>query len=300
MSLKCALKIDYFCNSMAKKKKSKSKALHRRRKKRRHARSKILLMIFAALLLGTGYMLKEKITLYVMTYLSPKEHKLLKNKPSEHERIERITAHYADKTFGIDISHYQNPKDFEWDSLSIGHGTIPIDFIILRASMGTNGKDSNFKEFWSLAAKHKKLRGAYHFYRPDEDPIKQASQFLESVQLAEGDLAPVLDIEKAPRNISKKKLKKNLQLFLDIVEERYKVKPILYTYYHYYNEYLADDFSSYPVWLANYNDVLEPHESIPWSIWQFTENGIVNGINTKVDLNIYNGSLWSMEQLTIP
>ncbi|MHA6696313.1 glycoside hydrolase family 25 protein [Chryseobacterium sp. A321] len=287
---------------MAKKKnpKSKSRSLHSRRKHRRHARSKILLMLFASLLLGTGYMLKEKITLYVVTYLRPKEHKLLKNKPSEQQRIERITAHYADKTFGIDLSHYQNPKDIQWDSLSIGHGTIPIDFIILRASMGTSGKDEKFEEFWKSAGKQNKLRGAYHFYRPDEDPIKQAAQFLESVQLAKGDLAPVLDIEKAPRKISKKNLKKNLQLFLDIVQERYQVKPILYTYYHYYNEYLAQDFSSYPVWLANYNDVLQPHESHSWSMWQFTENGIINGINTKVDLNVYNGSLGSMKELTIP
>ncbi len=285
------------------KKKSKvnppTRARHRHRKNLRKKRLKVLLLVLLALALGTGFLLKEKITLYIATYVQPFEHKHLKNSPTEQERIERIISHHADQTFGIDLSHYQNPEDLMWDSLNIGHGTIPIEFVILRATMGSNGKDKNFSEFWALAAQKDKLRGAYHFYRPDEDPIKQAAQFLETVQLAPGDLAPVLDIERHPHRISKKQLRKNLQIFLDILEQRYHVKPILYTYYHYYNDYLEKDFAQYPVWLANYNDVLVPHEKISWAIWQFTENGIVHGINTKVDLNVFNGSLRAMEELTV-
>ena len=44
---------------------------------------------------------------------------------------------------------------------------------------------------------------------------------------------------------------------------------------------------------------LVPSPDDPWRIWQFTEKGIVYGINTKVDVNVYNGSLWSLKRLTL-
>jgi len=34
-------------------------------------------------------------------------------------------------------------------------------------------------------------------------------------------------------------------------------------------------------------------------MWQFTEKGIVKGINVKVDLNIYNGNSWSFSELKL-
>jgi lysozyme len=52
-------------------------------------------------------------------------------------------------------------------------------------------------------------------------------------------------------------------------------------------------------WLANYNDVPSPSPDDRWDFWQFTENGIVHGINTKVDLDIYNGNSWSLKRLTL-
>ena len=83
------------------------------------------------------------------------------------------------------------------------------------------------------------------------------------------------------------------------MEEKYGRKPIIYTYYHYYKDYLRGEFDDYPLWLANYNDVLEPSVQDPWKMWQFTEKGIVDGINTKVDLNVYNGSFSSFKKLTL-
>ena len=96
-----------------------------------------------------------------------------------------------------------------------------------------------------------------------------------------------------------KKLISDLKVWCRIVEEAYGEKPIIYTYYHYYKDFLKGEFDDYPLWLANYNDVLEPAPETDWDFWQFTEKGIVYGINTKVDVDIYNGSLWSLKRLTI-
>lgn len=273
--------------------------IHRKRKQKFMFRRWMLLVILGIALLGTGFYLKEKIAFYYAMYFDRFEHKKLRNSQREAARIDRIVGEYADKTFGIDMSHYQNSQDIKWDSLSIGNRTIPLKFVILRSTMGNNSKDKNFDEFWVEAKKHNLIRGAYHFYRPDEDPVKQANNFLESVKLEEGDLVPVLDIERLPRRYSKEELNENLKIWLKIVEEKYGEKPIIYTFYHYYKDNLRGEFDDYPLWLANYNDVPQPSPDDEWKMWQFTENGIVYGINSKVDLNVFNGNLWSLKRLTV-
>ena len=127
----------------------------------------------------------------------------------------------------------------------------------------------------------------------------QANNFLATVKLEAGDLPPILDIEKIPRRKTTKKLVEDLKIWCQIVEEAYGVKPIIYSYYHYHKDFLKGEFDDYPLWLANYNDVPQPSPDSEWKIWQFTENGIVYGINTKVDLNVYNGSFWSLKRLTL-
>ncbi|MGZ5197090.1 MAG: glycoside hydrolase family 25 protein [Kaistella sp.] len=276
-----------------------TKKIHQKRRRHFLLRREILLLILAFALLGTGFYLKQKIAFYYAMYFDKFEHKKLSNSEFEEERINRIIGEYADKTFGIDMSHYQRTEDIKWDSLSIGNRAIPIEFVVLRATMGNRSADRNFDEFWELAKKHKLVRGAYHFYRADEDPVRQANNFLENVKLEEGDLPPILDIEKIPRRKSNEKLIEDLKIWCRIVEEKYGEKPIIYSYYHYHKDFLKGEFDDYPLWLANYNDVLVPSPDDPWRIWQFTEKGIVYGINTKVDVNVYNGSLWSLKRLTL-
>lgn len=286
---------------MAKKpiKKKTTRKIHKARRRHFLLRREILLVILAVALLGTGFYLKQKVAFYYAMYFNKFEHKKLSNSEFEEQRINKIVEDYVDKTFGIDMSHYQRKEDIKWDSLSIGNRVIPIKFVILRATMGNRSADKNFDEFWALAKKHNLIRGAYHFYRADEDPVMQANNFLENAKLEEGDLPPILDIEKIPRRKSNEKLIEDLKIWCRIVEEKYGEKPIIYSYYHYHKDFLEGEFDDYPLWLANYNDVPQPTPTGIWDFWQFTEKGIVYGINTKVDLNVYNGSLWSLKSLTL-
>jgi len=70
--------------------------------------------------------------------------------------------------------------------------------------MGSDGKDKHFAHYWEKAKKHGLTRGAYHFYRPDEDPVTQADSYIRSVNLSSDDMRPVLDVEKLPKTKSKK------------------------------------------------------------------------------------------------
>lgn len=280
-------------------KRKTTRKIHKKRKRHFLLRREILLLFLALTLLGTGFYLKEKVAFYYAMYFNKFEHKKLSNSEAETKRINRIIGDYADKTFGMDLSHYQRLEDIKWDSLSIGNGAIPIEFVVLRATMGNRSADKHFDEFWKLSKKHNLVRGAYHFYRADEDPVMQANNFLANVKLESGDLPPVLDIEKIPKRKSTKELVADLKIWCKIVEETYGEKPIIYTYYHYYKDFLKDEFEGYPIWLANYNDVPQPSPDADWKIWQFTEKGIVKGINTKVDLNVFNGNSWSLNRLTL-
>lgn len=280
-------------------KRKTTRKIHRKRRKNFWRRRWILLLILGLVLLGSGFYLKQKVEFYYAMYFKNFEHKNLANSEFEAERINKIITEYSDQTFGIDLSHYQRKEDIKWDSLSIANGALPIEFVVLRATMGNRSSDKHFEEFWQEAKKNNLIRGAYHFYRADEDPVRQANNFLETVKLESGDLPPVLDIEKIPRRKSNEKLIEDLKIWCEIVEEAYGEKPIIYTYYHYYKDFLKGEFDDYPLWLANYNDVLTPSPEDSWQFWQFTEKGIVYGINTKVDVNVYNGSLWSLKRLTI-
>jgi len=269
------------------------------RRKKYFLRRKIVLAILLIALMGTGLYLKKTVSYYYAFYFNQFKHKKLSNSEAETQRIQKILSDNLDKTYGFDISHYQNKEDIKWDSLSIGNKTIPLEFVVMRATMGNRSADKNFDEFWISAKEDDLVRGAYHFYRADEDPVIQANNFLANVKLESGDLPPVLDIEKIPRTKSTKKLVEDLKVWCKIVEDTYGKKPIIYTYYHYYKDFLRGEFDDHPIWLANYNDVPEPSSEDKWHFWQFTENGIVYGINSKIDLNIYNGGIWSLKSMTL-
>lgn len=121
--------------------------------------------------------------------------------------------------------------------------------------------------------------------------------FINSVKLDSGDLPPVLDIEK--RGKDENQLRRDLKLWLDKIEQHYKVKPILYTSYKFKTRYLNDSvFNSYPYWIAHYYvDSVEYRGE--WKFWQHTDVGTLPGIREKVDLNIFNGSLEELQLMTI-
>jgi lysozyme len=279
--------------------KKTAKNVHKNRRKNYFFRRKVVLAILIIALIGTGFYLKQSISYYYALYFNKFIHKKLHNSEKETLRIQKILSDNLDKTYGFDVSHYQNREDIKWDSLSIGNKTIPLEFVVMRATMGNKNADKHFDEFWTQAKKHELIRGAYHFYRADEDPVIQANNFLANVKLESGDLPPILDIEKIPKRKTNKKLIEDLKVWCKIIEETYGKKPIIYTYYHYYKDFLKGEFDGYPLWLANYNEVPTPSPDDEWDFWQFTENGIVHGINTKVDLDVYNGSSWSLKRQTL-
>ena len=232
----------------------------------------------------------------ILYYFSFKTHKKSKEDKIAQARIYQILDKYADKVAGIDVSHYQGK--INWDDVDLIENKFPIKFVFIRASVGNDAVDQRFKENWEGAKEQNFVCGAYHYYRPNENSITQAKLFIKTVKLQVGDLPPVLDIEKLPQEQSIDSLKIGLKRWLDLVDDHYKVKPIIYTSERYYTDFLKKEFSGYTFWVANYNFFAENIKD-DWLFWQFTEKGQINGINEKVDINIYNGSEKMFEYLRI-
>ena len=199
---------------------------------------------------------------------------------------------------GIDISHYQG--EINWDKLR--HSMIegcPLRFIIIKSTEGSTKLDENFNDNFYQSREYGFIRGAYHFWSNKSTAREQAYYFLKQVHLENGDLPPVLDIEHMPKNRSIEDFQRDVLTWLHIVEDRYHVKPIIYTYFKFKEQYLnAPVFEDYPYWIAHYYvDKVEYKGS--WKFWQHTDVGRLPGIKGHVDLNIYNGSFYDLKKLTI-
>ena len=170
--------------------------------------------------------------------------------------------------------------------------------MFIRATAGNDRVDRQFKRNWEGAKENKIMRGAYHYYRPNENSIEQADLFIKTVKLQKCDLPPVLDIEKLPKNQPLDSLKKGLKRWLNKVEKHYQVRPIIYSGERYYADFLKEEFGDYLFLIANYNFYREKIED-DWLFWQFTEKASLPGIKHRVDVNIYNGDLEQLHFITV-
>lgn len=211
-------------------------------------------------------------------------------------RAIEILDKHKDHLFGFDVSHYQ--YDIEWKEIDSLYNQFAIDYVFVRSTMGIDGVDVKFDHNWSKAKSRLLVRGAYHYYRPDENSTLQAQNFISNTPLQIGDFFPVLDIEELPKEQSMENLREGLQNWLNIVEKHYGVKPIIYSGAHYYNKNLKDYFPEYKIWIAKYSLFSEKMND-DWHFWQFTDKGTINGVPTKVDLNIFKGSRYDLKKFVI-
>ena len=232
----------------------------------------------------------------ILYYFSFKSDKVLRSEMTYKARNEEVLFANASKVVGIDVSHYQGK--INWSNVEFVNEKYPIEFVFIRATQGFDKKDNQFDKNWNECRRNNIIRGAYHYYRPNENSLEQAENFIKTVKLSKGDLPPVLDIEKLPQEQSIENLKIGLKRFLDKIEEHYEVRPIIYTGERYYNDFLKDEFEDYTFWIANYN-FIDAEVNSDYLIWQFTEQAKIKGIREKVDVNIFNGSYEDLRDLRI-
>ncbi|MFO0615608.1 MAG: GH25 family lysozyme [Polyangiaceae bacterium] len=189
---------------------------------------------------------------------------------------------------GVDVSYYQEKID--WSAVAKTN----VKFAIVRVSDGEVFADPRFAANWKGAKAAGLVRGTYQFFRPSQDPVKQADLVIDALAsdpLGEGDLPVVLDVETSD-GVSNATLRARMKKWLVRVEAATGKRPIVYTAAFMQNV-VGGGFSDYPLWVANYTSdcPLVPSGWTGWRMWQYSDHGKVSGIPGSVDRDVWNGTL---------
>lgn len=212
----------------------------------------------------------------------------------KNNRSNRIFSEntYISKTnhlFGIDISHHNG--EINWGEVK--KSKHPIKYVFIKATEGKKLVDKRFHYNWKNAKENGYLVGAYHFYSPNVSSEIQFNHFSSTVELEKGDLLPVLDVEKES-SLGKDNLIKGIRNWINLCEIKYGAKPIIYTGRKFYEQFLKDEFSDCPLWIASYSKE-NSINGIEWHLHQFTEKVIVKGVPEKVDGNNFKGDFLKLK-----
>lgn len=192
---------------------------------------------------------------------------------------------------GLDVSHYQGKIDW---AKAAAQG---VTFAYAKATQGVQTVDPQFENNAKSAPASGIVFGAYHFFEPSEDPIKQANHFLSvHPALADG-LPPVVDVEIPP--VKGQQLGPEVLKFIEHVYKNTACKPIVYSSRSFWQQYLSDDLGKQTLWLAEYTTAKAPPYGAPsWLFWQHSSRGRVDGISGVVDLDVFAGDQAALSALT--
>jgi lysozyme len=207
------------------------------------------------------------------------------------KEIDHKVKDLSTKVRGIDVSVWQ--EDVDWQKVK-GAG---IEFAFLRASRGDDYVDPKFESNRAGAREAGLKVGYYHYFRPDGSVDQQVKTFAGAVGKVEGDaLRLVIDTENqklwAPYTVPQRLAM--IEGWCDGVKKALGKSPqiMIYGSPSFFDESLANDprLAKHELWIAGYSagEVRIPAPFKNWKFWQYSETGRIPGINTYVDLDLYN------------
>ena len=189
-------------------------------------------------------------------------------------------------TAGIDVSYYQG--DIAWSRVR----RAGVHFAFVRVSDGATILDSKFAANWAGAKRAGVLRGAYQFFRPEENPLDQAKVLVTALRAGgAGELPPVIDIE-VTGGLPLATVIANARVWIEHVRSQLGVEPIVYTNPGMWAYRSPSELGRQLLWLAHYTGGCPtvPPPWTAWTFWQYTDAGRVDGIDTPVDLDVFAGT----------
>lgn len=226
------------------------------------------------------------------------------------QKVAGMNYRIGGSVYGIDVSHFQ--KDIDWNNLALycdKNGNVysnspsdktymqPVFFAYMKATEGATIKDDMFSVRMAEAERHGIIKGAYHFLHLGSTVDAQLKNFLETATWTRGDLPPALDVEveKEIANYGVNTLQAMALEWLEKVEKKMGVRPVIYTRESIRNKYLNDSrFKKYQFWIARYSD--KGPDNSDWQIWQKTEKGQMGGHKGNVDIDLFRGNYESFKE----
>ncbi len=201
---------------------------------------------------------------------------------------------------GVDISSYQ--ADVDMRTLS-DQG---VRFAYIKATEGSSHRDEMFSKNWKNASETSLKVGAYHFFSFESSGETQANNYIETVGSLKGKLIPAVDVEiygKFKENPPEKDdVTRQLKILLAVLEDEYKVKPMIYVQKDFYDKYLKEEFKDYPLWARNVFFPVYLEFGGDWMIWQYKDRGKLEGYSGGeefIDFDVLN-STKNLDDLVVP
>lgn len=185
---------------------------------------------------------------------------------------------------GIDVSHHQGHID--WQKLARNK---KIRFVYMKATQGSTLVDECYHLNFRLARAAGFKVGSYHYFSPKSSLKEQFDNFICNAPKALQDLRPLIDIEDpALLRWPKAAFRNHMTVFLKMIENYYGVCPVIYSTEPFYRKLLKDDFKDYYPFIARYRkdaptDLLQGRRGL----WQYSEEGRLDGIEREVDLDAF-------------
>jgi lysozyme len=188
---------------------------------------------------------------------------------------------------GIDVSHHQGKID--WNVVK-NNG---LHFVFIKATEGADHKDTRFQYNWNQAYQAGFVRGAYHFFTFSKTGMEQAQNFIDTVPNEPDTLPPVIDLELGGNSKIQpdpSTLMRELNAYIEMIENHYQRKPILYTTYEFYDYYLRNQNLPYSIWIRDIFWTPRLSDNKAWLFWQYSNRGRIPGIRGFADLDVFNGN----------
>ena len=204
---------------------------------------------------------------------------------------------------GVDVSHHQG--DIDWGKMA----EEKIDFAYIKATEGSSHVDEKFHTNWKDIEQTNLRYGAYHFFSFDSAGETQAQNYISTVGSLDGKLIPAVDVEyygdkeSRKNELDRKAIIKELGVLLRVLEEEYHTKPIIYTTYSAYHDFIEGAFDEYDLWIRNVYYTPDMGMKGHWLYWQYTDRAkfdAYTGEEQYIDMNVFAGSRTEFLHMLLP
>lgn len=214
-------------------------------------------------------------------------------------------------SIGIDVSSFQG--DVDWEKVAASD----VEFALIRSGFrgyGSEGKlveDKSFQKNMDGAIKAGLHVGSYFYTQAltTEEAEEEAAFAIDLLKGYSFDGPVILDVEAASseeriKDITKEQRTDNIIAFCEKISEA-GYTPMIYADIKYFSMKMdISRLEKYEKWYANYNDHEVNTEESVWAynnpfmfpyefkIWQYSNQGALDGVNTTVDFNVLFSKWW--------
>lgn len=189
---------------------------------------------------------------------------------------------------GIDVSNWQGYIDYSKVKQS------GVEIVYIKSSQGNSIIDPYFKINYTNAKSNGLKVGFYHYLTAtDVEEAKSQAEFFSSVISNTAlDCKLAMDFEEFG-NLNIDEINSISEVFLEKVKELTKKEVIIYSdEYNARNVFNNELSQKYPLWIAEYG--VEAPAKTNWEYWegfQYSDLGVIAGINGKVDLDKFSNNI---------